>query len=637
MYHTRKIGVFISHIFGDYQQKLCQGIFDEALEFGYQVEVFASTDGETPGTLTGEESILQVASCQEFDGIIYASATYLEEKLEQKIRQYLEQKISCPVLFVNQNTELTNNVLLDNHSPFEELAEHFIKVHNSRRLCFLGCLSEPEANAERIQIFQRTLQKNKISCDAHDVFSIRYGETHIKEAWDYFCEKGQPEAIMCYNDRMALDLIYYLQEIGISIPQDLAVSGCDNLSISENITPTLTTITFPTYEVGQEAVKRLVRMIDGHSEQTPSVVKALTRIGCSCGCRYRESHNPYYAIRQMHEISKKERRIYEDIHMSAALNDITNADDGMEILAQYISYIPHCSELYLCLYENWDSAPKQIQFLTSMGALHDEDIFEENDSYDENMIFLMLGYRNGKLLQPCSFIRKDILPTFLMQKTDSHYICAPLYFEDKAYGYLVLAFENNQLHYDFHVTSWIHSVCRMLKHITDRKHMTLLIQRLEDIYIRDELTGLYNQRGFHSMANILLSDALETGAKILAASFDIDGLKQINQDFGHPEGNFAIQVVAGALKSSADDSIIIARTGGDEFCVLAAGYEQSDVNSYIEHIQKYLDNYNRLHRKSYTISVSFGYALSPVTNEEELDTLIRNADLELARKIRQSE
>ena len=635
MYHTRKIGVFLSHIFGDYQQKLCQGIFDEALEFGYRVEVFASTDGETPGTLPGEESILQVAACQEFDGIIYANATYPDARLEEKIRRYLEHHVSCPVLYINQNSQLVNNVLLDNHSPFEELAEHFIKVHKSHRLCFLGCQNEPASNAERIRIFEHALEKNGVSCDEHCIFSTEYGMEHMHEAWNYFCEKEQPDAIMCYNDHMALDLMYVLQEKGIHIPQDIAISGCDSLSISEHITPTLTTITFPTYEVGQEAVRRLIRLIDGNSEQTPSIIKATTRIGCSCGCHYRESPNPYYAIHQMHEISKKERRIYEDMHMPAALNDITTPDEGMDMLAQYISYIPHCSELYLCLYENWDNAPKHIQLLTSIQTLEEDDSFEDDEFYDENTIFLMLGYRNGKRLQPCSFVRKDILPDFILKKTNSHYICAPLYFEEKAYGYLVLAFEENQLHYDFHVTSWIHTVCRMLKRIADHKHMTLLINRLEDIYIRDELTGLYNQRGFHSMSNILLADALETGTKLFAASFDINGLNQINQDFGHSEGNFAIQVVAGALKASADDSIIIARTGGDEFCVLAAGYEQTDVNAYMEHIQTYLDNYTRLHKKPYAVSVSHGCALSTVSNARELDTLIRNAEQTLTRKVRQ--
>ena len=53
MYHSRKIGVFISHLFGEYQHNLCQGILDTAKEYGYLVEIFASTDGETPNTLAG--------------------------------------------------------------------------------------------------------------------------------------------------------------------------------------------------------------------------------------------------------------------------------------------------------------------------------------------------------------------------------------------------------------------------------------------------------------------------------------------------------------------------------------------------------------------------------------------------------
>ena len=62
MYHSRKIGVFISHLFGEYQHNLCQGILDTAKEYGYLVEIFASTDGETPNTLAGEEGILTIPS-----------------------------------------------------------------------------------------------------------------------------------------------------------------------------------------------------------------------------------------------------------------------------------------------------------------------------------------------------------------------------------------------------------------------------------------------------------------------------------------------------------------------------------------------------------------------------------------------
>lgn len=81
MYHSKKIGVFISHIFGEYQHQVCQGIFDAATEYGYLVEVFHSTDGENASTLQGELGILNVPSYHEYDGIILALGTYLEPAL----------------------------------------------------------------------------------------------------------------------------------------------------------------------------------------------------------------------------------------------------------------------------------------------------------------------------------------------------------------------------------------------------------------------------------------------------------------------------------------------------------------------------------------------------------------------------
>ena len=92
MYHSRKIGVFISHLFGEYQHNLCQGILDTAKEYGYLVEIFASTDGETPNTLAGEEGILTIPSYQDFDGIIFANGTYPEYRLADAI---YEQVTHC--------------------------------------------------------------------------------------------------------------------------------------------------------------------------------------------------------------------------------------------------------------------------------------------------------------------------------------------------------------------------------------------------------------------------------------------------------------------------------------------------------------------------------------------------------------
>lgn len=90
MYHAKKIGVFISHIFGAYQQGVCQGIIDRAVEYGYTAEIFTSLDGENLGSYArGEESILHIPNYDSFDGVIFASDTYISQELRRKILKQL--------------------------------------------------------------------------------------------------------------------------------------------------------------------------------------------------------------------------------------------------------------------------------------------------------------------------------------------------------------------------------------------------------------------------------------------------------------------------------------------------------------------------------------------------------------------
>lgn len=71
MYQAKKIGIFISHIFGEFQRSLCQGIIDKAAEFGYIVEIFSSTDGEDVGSYSlGESSILRIPNYDEFSSVL---------------------------------------------------------------------------------------------------------------------------------------------------------------------------------------------------------------------------------------------------------------------------------------------------------------------------------------------------------------------------------------------------------------------------------------------------------------------------------------------------------------------------------------------------------------------------------------
>jgi diguanylate cyclase (GGDEF)-like protein len=97
----------------------------------------------------------------------------------------------------------------------------------------------------------------------------------------------------------------------------------------------------------------------------------------------------------------------------------------------------------------------------------------------------------------------------------------------------------------------------------------MLQAELGNLALTDELTGLCNRRGFMAIAERQLKIGRRTGRGIVLFFMDIDGMKQINDSFGHGEGDRALKRMAKALKMTFRDSDVIARLGGDEFAVLA--------------------------------------------------------------------
>ncbi len=202
-----------------------------------------------------------------------------------------------------------------------------------------------------------------------------------------------------------------------------------------------------------------------------------------------------------------------------------------------------------------------------------------------------------------------------------------LYFLEKKI--LALTLENSKSGYPFFFLSWLMNVNNMLMELCDKKNLGLLVGRLEDIYTKDELTGLLNRHGFKLVSTPAVNKAVADKTPVCAFMFDLDGLKAINDAFGHEEGNFAISVLAHALENSTDETAICSRQEGDEFWVLAFDYTPEKAASLMNHVSKYLNNYNKLHSKDYQIQASCGYAIKVPENYADIAEMFREADLNM--------
>jgi diguanylate cyclase (GGDEF)-like protein len=156
------------------------------------------------------------------------------------------------------------------------------------------------------------------------------------------------------------------------------------------------------------------------------------------------------------------------------------------------------------------------------------------------------------------------------------------------------------------------------------KHV-ILERELRHLALTDDLTCLYNRRGFFAAATQQLKLARRNQCELLLVFCDVDGLKAINDTYGHAEGDLALVRTANALESSFRDSDILARIGGDEFVVLALNATGQDQKSIL---QRCIDHLRQTSQEDarYKLSLSIGTARFDPRSSATLGELIAVAD-----------
>jgi len=153
----------------------------------------------------------------------------------------------------------------------------------------------------------------------------------------------------------------------------------------------------------------------------------------------------------------------------------------------------------------------------------------------------------------------------------------------------------------------------------------LLDREMRHLALTDDLTCLYNRRGFFAAAAQQLKLASRNGQNLLLLFCDLDNLKKINDSYGHPEGDLALIRTADALEHAFRDSDILARIGGDEFVVLASEALSQTQEVLLRRLEKSLKQVNAGESR-YELSLSVGVAPFDPKHPISLGELIAQAD-----------
>ncbi|OLC32782.1 MAG: hypothetical protein AUH81_15545 [Candidatus Rokubacteria bacterium 13_1_40CM_4_69_5] len=149
---------------------------------------------------------------------------------------------------------------------------------------------------------------------------------------------------------------------------------------------------------------------------------------------------------------------------------------------------------------------------------------------------------------------------------------------------------------------------------------------LRSLALVDELSGLYNRRGFFTVARQHVKFARRTKQGFWLLFLDVDRLKQINDVFGHQEGDAALVTTAEILRKTFRESDVLGRLGGDEFVVLAIHASEDSAASMMARLEENLAERNRQRAGGYELALSVGIARFEPESSASIEELLAKAD-----------
>jgi diguanylate cyclase (GGDEF)-like protein len=150
--------------------------------------------------------------------------------------------------------------------------------------------------------------------------------------------------------------------------------------------------------------------------------------------------------------------------------------------------------------------------------------------------------------------------------------------------------------------------------------------KLKEMAVTDELTGLKNRRGFFLLAQQQLKEADRQKEKVNFIFVDVDGMKIVNDKYGHSEGDKSLIATANILKITLRESDIIARIGGDEFVAIMTNTDELCAGTILGRLQENLHLHNAVAHKDYTLSFSAGVVIYNPENPCDIEELLIRAD-----------
>ena len=620
----KTIAFFGCSLTSRYRQGLCRCFNNAAKKRGMNIVYFNSLGkiGEKNTEFSEcELDIVDHADLDGFDGIIYDGEGYNVEIMAEKVISKL-RTAKCPVVSISGHVDGFYNIDFEDASGMRKLVEHFTDVHRHTKIGFLsGFLTHPDAQL-RLEVFRSVMREKGLPEDGAGTFEGDFWFHKGDEAAEFFLSRPErPQSVVCANDYMAISLISAFKRRGIKVPDDIAVSGFDGTIEGRQFIPHLTSATREREDIAEKAISLLVSLDKKAETDTELYVSPRTIFDQSCGCK----------IVDYETEARNLDDIYNDVRLFGyCLND---AEAAMLKLNK-VEKLDELEDAFRKCATNFGDYSAFFLFLQTdrEGRLSCSSEFNEPSDNFRPVIWID---EKGTYVRQCEYEKSTgFIPYTSETDTPHFYYIMCSYCAEKMFGYALIEMKDEDIFSDFY-NIFLLNLSVTLERLWKNDNINQLYEQQKALYekqmelsIHDELTGILNRRGFNEFSKAAIKQ-LNGITTVCTMVIDMDGLKHINDAYGHSEGDFAIKTTAHIITECCKSGEIAGRAGGDEFYIFATGYSQEKLDSFCGELVRLCDEYNAKHDKPFRVEMSFGSYLCETDNSGSIEEFLKISDVRM--------
>lgn len=584
---------------------------------------------------------LEFLKSRDIDAYIVVSGVYTSTISKTELEEIVSKLLPRPVISIGVDLSLpgTYSVVTDCNKTFSDLIGHLKNVHGCKKIAFCSANSTKSSEAiERYDAFTLALEEHNLPFYPDlvlDGFFTNFGAKEDFQKHYHSKEDVNFDALVCANDLMAAGCISAMKELGVRIPEDVIVTGFDDAVTSKISKPRLTTINQSVYSLGLKAAGLANIVVNEGVIRKKTAMPLLLKFRQSCGCID----------------SELSQAIYKDVENNICLD----TDESEANLFQFINEMNERNKL-ITLMDTVRGANTLKQFFYNLRFIADQcDFSSVSVNFYKDVVYLDAedDFKLPKKMSLCMLYDRDtstelfkpgvtfnpqeqIVAARSLISKPGIFILHPIFSGESNYGFMLCKIDNksfaNYIVYLKIITTTIAQSYEYTNQIVETQKLESEKSYLTKQSLTDELTQILNRRGFIENGQKELDIMQETDKAGVIFFADIDGLKTINDTYGHEMGDLAIKTEAEVLKSVFRKTDIVGRLSGDEFGIVAIGMKLNHVENVRLKVDLMNEKVSGEKKLPFKLSISLGAV--DLQKSSVLKKLLSEADKDLYQEKR---